>query len=31
MPVVRGCFLPDALLYDVENQLWYRPLADGLV
>jgi glycine cleavage system H protein len=31
MPVVRGCLLPDALLYDVENQLWYRPLADGLV
>ena len=31
MPVVRGCFLPDALFYDVENQLWYRPLGDGLV
>jgi glycine cleavage system H protein len=31
MPVVRGCFLPDDLFYDVDNQLWYRPLADGLV
>ena len=31
MPVLRGCFLPDELFYDVENQLWYRPLADGLV
>jgi glycine cleavage system H protein len=31
MPVVRGCLLPDDLLYDVENQLWYRPRADGLV
>jgi glycine cleavage system H protein len=31
MPVVRGCFLPDELFYDVDNQLWYRPLADGLV
>lgn len=31
MPVVRGCFLPDELLYDVENQLWYRRLADGLI
>lgn len=31
MPVVKGCFLPDELLYDVENQLWYRPSADGLV
>ena len=31
MPVVKGCFLPDELLYDVENQLWYRLLADGSV
>lgn len=31
MPVVNGCLLPDALLYDVENQLWYRERADGLV
>jgi glycine cleavage system H protein len=31
MPVVNFCLLPDELFYDVENQLWYRPLADGLV
>jgi glycine cleavage system H protein len=31
MPVVNGCMLPDELLYDVENQLWYRDLGDGLV
>ena len=31
MPIVKGCLLPDELLYDVENQLWYRALADGLV
>src|SRR5262249_14841372 len=31
MPVVNGCLLPDDLLYDVENQLWYRELGDGLV
>ena len=31
MPVVNGCTLPDDLLYDVENQLWYRDLGDGLV
>jgi glycine cleavage system H protein len=31
MPIVKGCHLPDELFYDVENQLWYRPLEDGLV
>jgi len=31
MPIVNGCLLPDELLYDVENQLWYRELPDGLV
>src|SRR5512132_966372 len=31
MPVVNGCTLPDDLLYDVENQLWYRERPDGLV
>lgn len=31
MAVVNGCLLPDDLLYDVENQLWYRERADGLV
>ncbi|MBI1418930.1 MAG: glycine cleavage system protein H [Limimaricola sp.] len=29
MPVVRGCDLPDDLLYDVPNNLWYRDLGDG--
>jgi len=29
MPVVRGCQLPDDLLYDVANNLWYRPESDG--
>lgn len=29
MPTVRGCDLPDDLLYDVKNNLWYRPEGDG--
>jgi len=29
MPVVRGCNLPDDLLYDVENNIWYRENPDG--
>ncbi len=31
MPSVRGCNLPDDLLYDVENNIWYRENADGTV
>lgn len=31
MASVKGCELPDDLWYDVENMLWYRPEADGLV
>lgn len=31
MPTVRGCHLPDDLLYDVENHIWYRELPDGNV
>lgn len=31
MPVVRGCHLPDALFYDVENNLWYQEQPDGAV
>src|SRR5262245_20832695 len=31
MPLVNGCLLPDELLYDVDNQLWYRERADGTV
>ncbi len=29
MPIVRGCNLPDELLYDVENHVWYKELGDG--
>lgn len=29
MPVVRGCDLPEDLLYDVPNNLWYRDKGDG--
>jgi glycine cleavage system H protein len=31
MPTVRGCHLPDDLLYDVENHIWYTELGDGTV
>ena len=31
MATVRGCNLPDDLLYDVQNQIWYRELEDGTV
>lgn len=31
MPVVRGCNLPDDLLYDVENHTWFREEGDGTV
>lgn len=31
MPDVRGCHLPDDLLYDVENHIWFTELADGNV
>ena len=31
MANVRGCNLPDALLYDVENHIWYREESDGNV
>jgi glycine cleavage system H protein len=29
MAVVLGCDLPDELLYDVENNIWYSENADG--
>ncbi|MCC7483870.1 MAG: glycine cleavage system protein H [Burkholderiales bacterium] len=29
MPEVRGCRLPDELLYDVENHIWYEEQPDG--
>lgn len=31
MPSVRGCNLPDELLYDVENNIWYCENPDGTV
>jgi glycine cleavage system H protein len=31
MPSVRGCNLPDELLYDVANNMWYRDNGDGTV
>ncbi len=31
MPVVKGCNLPDNLLYDVDNHIWFQELADGTV
>jgi glycine cleavage system H protein len=31
MPIVRGCELPDELLYDVENHTWFREMGDGNV
>jgi glycine cleavage system H protein len=31
MPQVRGCDLPDELLYDVDNNIWYKENADGTV
>lgn len=31
MPVVRGCHLPDELLYDVENHIWFKEVGDGNV
>lgn len=31
MPNVRGCNLPDELLYDVENHTWFTETGDGNV
>ncbi len=31
MTVVRGCEMPDDLLYDVDNNIWYREQDDGTV
>ncbi len=31
MPVVRGCNLPDDLLYDVDNHIWFKEIGDGTV
>jgi glycine cleavage system H protein len=29
MPEVRGCHLPDDLLYDVDSHIWLKELEDG--
>lgn len=31
MPSVRGCNLPDELLYDVDNHIWFKDQGDGTV
>lgn len=31
MPDVRGCHLPDDLLYDVDNHIWFKEVGDGTV
>jgi len=31
MPSVRGCNLPDDLLYDVDNHIWFTEQGDGTV
>jgi glycine cleavage system H protein len=31
MPNVRGCNLPEELLYDVESHIWYQETGDGNV
>ena len=31
MPAVRGCNLPDDLLYDVDNHIWFQEQGDGNV
>ncbi len=31
MPNVRGCNLPDDLLYDVESHTWFKEVGDGNV
>lgn len=31
MPVVNGCNLPDHLLYDVDNHIWFQEQQDGTV
>ena len=31
MAEVRGCQMPDDLLYDVDNHIWFKELGDGTV
>jgi glycine cleavage system H protein len=31
MPVVNNCNIPDALLYDVDNHIWFVEMGDGTI
>ncbi len=31
MPVIKGCNMPDHLLYDVDNHIWFQEQPDGTV
>ena len=31
MPTVKGCSIPDNLLYDVDNHIWFQEQGDGTV
>jgi glycine cleavage system H protein len=31
MPIVKGCNIPDDLLYDVDNHIWFQEQPDGTV
>jgi glycine cleavage system H protein len=31
MPIVKNCNIPDDLLYDVENHIWFKEQGDGTV
>ena len=31
MAIFRGCILEEDLLYDIENNIWYRENDDGTV
>ncbi len=31
MPVVNNCDIPDALLYDVDNHIWFVEMGDGTI
>ena len=31
MPIVNGCNIPDDLLYDVDNHIWFVEMGDGTV
>lgn len=31
MPIVKGCNIPDHLLYDVDNHIWFQEVGDGTI